>query len=118
MKVAIDTRHDTLEEALAVVALAFGSNGKGATSKPKRATKKATSGRKAPGRGAVLAEPEAASTVTEAASPSQANGSRRRAGAGKAAARKATVERTAAKNAPPKKSSTRKAAAHALRRSS
>jgi len=111
MKVAIDTRHDTLEEALAVVALAFGSNGKGATSKPKRPTKQATSRRKQRGRRAVSAEPEAASTATDAASPNQANSLRRRTGVGKTAARKATVKRTAAKHAPPKKSSTRKAAA-------
>src|SRR5215210_5341188 len=46
MKVAIDTRYDTLEEALAVVALAFETSAKRATSKPKRAAKQATSGRK------------------------------------------------------------------------
>ena len=49
MKVAIDTRYDTLEEALAVVALAFEASAKGATKKPKRADKNASS-RRRPGR--------------------------------------------------------------------
>ena len=44
MKIAIDTRHDTLEEALAVVALAFESSGKGPNSKANRPAKQATSG--------------------------------------------------------------------------
>ena len=57
MKVAIDTRYDTLEEALAVVALAFETSAKAATSKPKRADKKATSGRKPGRKRAAPAEP-------------------------------------------------------------
>ena len=80
MKVAIDTRYDTLEEALAVVALAFETSAKGATRKPKRAAKKATSGRKPGRKRAAPAEPKAADTATDAASPSETTGSRRRTG--------------------------------------
>jgi hypothetical protein len=69
MKVAIDTRYDTLEEALAVVALAFGTSTKGATRKPKPAAKKATSGRRPGGQRAALAETKAADTVAETATP-------------------------------------------------
>ena len=101
MKVSIDTRYDTLEEALAVVALAFEASAKGATRKPKSAAKKATSGRK-PGRqgAAPLAEPKAADTTTDAASPRETTGSRRRAGTRKTVARTATVANTATTNAP------------------
>ena len=111
MKVAIDTRYDTLEEALAVVALAFGTSAKGATRKPKRADKKATSGRRPGTQRATLAEPEAADTATDAASPSEATSPSRRAGTKRTVARKATVAKTATTNAPPKKSTSRKAVA-------
>ena len=104
MKVAIDTRYDTLEEALAVVALAFKTSTQGATRKPKHA---ATSGRGPRGQGAALAESEAADTATDMASPSE-TGSRRRAGATKSGARKTTAAKTATTNAPPKASTTRK----------
>ena len=111
MKVAIDTRYDTLEEALAVVALAFGTSAKGETRKPKRAARKATSSRR-PGReGAALAEPNAADTATDAASPSETTGPRRRAATRKSVARKATNAKTATTNAPARKSTTRKAVA-------
>jgi hypothetical protein len=111
MKVAIDTRYDTLEEALAVVALAFGTAAKGATRKPKPAPKKATSGRKPGGQGAALPEPIAADTATEAPSLRQTTGSRPRAGTRRTAPRQATVAKTATTKAPPKKSTTRKTAA-------
>jgi len=111
MKVSIDTRYDTLEEALAVVALAFGTSAVSATREPQRAAKKATSGRKPGGQRAALVEPKAADTATEMASPSEVAGSRHRAGAGKTAARKAAVAKTATTKARPKKSTTRKAVA-------
>jgi hypothetical protein len=108
MKVAIDTRYDTLEEALAVVALAFGTSTKGATRKPKPAAKKATSGRRPGGQRAALAETKAADTATATASPSETTDPTRRAGARKSPARKAPVAKTATPKAPPKKSTTRK----------
>jgi len=114
MKVAIDTRYDTLEEALAVVALAFGASAKDATRKPKRATRQATSGRKPGRQRAALAAPKAADTATDGASPSGTSGtsgSRRHAGTRRTVARKATVAKTATTNAPPKKSTSRKAVA-------
>jgi hypothetical protein len=111
MKVAIDTRYDTLEEALAVVALAFEASAKGATRKPTRAAKKPTSGRKPGRRGAALAEPKASDLARDAVSASETTGSRRRTGTRKTAARKATVAKTATTNAPPRKSTTRKAVA-------
>lgn len=113
MKVAIDTRYDTLEEALAVVALAFEASAKGATRKPKRADKKVTSGRKPGQRRSAPAEPKAPDTVTDAMSPSETTGSRRRTGTSKTAARKTTVAKGVTTNAPPKKSTTRKAVATA-----
>jgi hypothetical protein len=109
MKVAIDTRYDTLEEALAVVALAFGTSAKSATRKSKRGAKKATSGREPGGQSAAPAEPNAADTATDAASPRETTASRRRAGTRKTAARKATVAKTATPKAPPKQSTTGKA---------
>lgn len=111
MKVAIDTRYDTLEEALAVVALAFETSAKGATRKPKRAARKATSGRKPGRQRAALAEPKAADTATDAASPSGTTTSRPRTGARKTVAKKATVAKTATTKAPAKKSTSRKAVA-------
>jgi hypothetical protein len=108
MKVAIDTRYDTLEEALAVVALAFGTSTKGATRKPKPAAKKATSGRRPGGQRAALAETKAADTATATASPSETTDPTRRAGARKTAARKGTVAKAGTPKAPPKKSTTRK----------
>jgi hypothetical protein len=113
MKVAIDTRYDTLEEALAVVALAFEASAKGATRKPKRADKKVTSGRKPGRKSAAPAEPTAADRATDAVSPSETTGSRRRTATKKTAARKATVAKSATTDAPPKKSTTRKAVATA-----
>ena len=111
MKVAIDTRYDTLEEALAVVALAFEPSAKGAPRKPKRAAKQVRSGRK-PGRErAAPAEPKATDTATAAASPRETTDSEPRAGTRKAAARKATVAKTATTIPPPQKSTTRKAVA-------
>jgi hypothetical protein len=111
MKVAIDTRYDTLEEALAVVALAFETTAQGATKKPKRAAKQRTSGRKPGGRTAGPAEATAADSATDAVSPSKTTGSRRRTAAKKSAARRATVAKTVTTKAPPKKSTTRKAVA-------
>lgn len=111
MKVTFDTRHDTLEESLAVVALAFKSSGQGAASKPRRPAKQAAFGQTARGRRAGSAEPAAASTSTEAASSSEAKGSRRRAGTEKTAARESTAKRTPQKDAPITKSTTRKAVA-------
>jgi starch synthase len=113
MKVAIDTRYDTLEEALAVVALAFEASAKGATRKPKRADKKTTSGRKPGRKRAAPAEPKAPDMATDGVSPSETNGSRRRTATKTTAARKATVAKSATTNAPPKKSTTRKAVATA-----
>jgi hypothetical protein len=110
MKVAIDTRYDTLEEALAVVALAFGTSAKGATRKPKRAVKQATSGRKPGRQRAALGEPTA-DTATDAASTRETSDPRRRAGTRNTVARKATVAKTAMTNAPPQKSTSRKAVA-------
>jgi hypothetical protein len=110
MKVAIDTRYDTLEEALAVVALAFETSAKGATSKPKRAAKQAASGRKPGSQSSAVAEAKEAAATTDAASPSETTGSRRRTGTSKSAARKATVAKSAT-TAPPKKSTSRKAVA-------
>jgi len=111
MKVAIDTRYDTLEEALAVVALAFRASAQGATRKPKRSAKQAASGRKTGRRRAALAEPKAADTATSAAGagPSETTGLRPRAGTRKTLGQKAPVAKTATTNAPPKKSTTRKA---------
>ena len=113
MKVAIDTRYDTLEEALAVVALAFETSAVGATSKPKRADRKATSGRKPGRQPAGPAGAKAADSATDAVSPSETTGSRRRTATKKSAARKATAAKSATTKAPPKKSTTRKAVATA-----
>jgi hypothetical protein len=49
MKVTIDTRHDTLAKALAVVALAFRSNDQVATTKPKREAQKPAGARRGNG---------------------------------------------------------------------
>jgi hypothetical protein len=111
MKIAIDTRHDTLEEALAVVALAFESSGKGSTTKPEPPAKRAPSDRRARGPRATRAEPEAASTARQLGDHSEPNGSRRRVRNGKGTSRKATDTTTVAKDSPPKKSTARKAVA-------
>src|SRR5688500_15665197 len=80
MKVAIDTRYDTLEEALAVVTLAFGTSARGATRKPKRTAEQATSGRKPRRHRAAPAEPRAGDTATDTTSQGETTGPRRRAG--------------------------------------
>lgn len=84
MKVTIDTRHDTLEEALGVVTLAFGSNGKAATSKTRRQVERATSGRKQRGQ-------ESASRTVPEPAPTKA-------AASKAQLRTRTVTKNATAN--------------------
>jgi hypothetical protein len=108
MKVAIDTRYDTLEEALAVVTLAFGTSARGATRKPKRTAEQATSGRKPRRHRAAPAEPRAGDTATDTTSQGETTGPRRRAGT---VARQATVAQPATTNAPPEKPTRRKAVA-------
>jgi hypothetical protein len=111
MKVTIDTRHDTLEEALAVVTLAFGSNGKVSTLKPKRAAKRANSGRMQRGRSAVPTVPVGGSTLTESGSPVEGNGSSGQGATNSTAARTATAKRSARKKALTQTPTTRKAVA-------
>jgi hypothetical protein len=96
MKVSIDTRYDTLEEALAVVALAFEASAKREPGKPKRTGKQAASGRKPSRKTAAPAESTATETATDAVSPNETNGSRRRTATQKRTTRKAAASKASA----------------------
>ena len=110
MKIAIDTRHDTLEEALAVVALAFEASGQTGPKKAKRSAGRATSSRKTRRRRTAPAEADALSPGTESRSTTKPDGANRRANASKATPRKRADTSAVADESPSKRGKTRKAA--------
>jgi len=136
MRVTIDTRHDTLEEALAVIRLAF-AHGKGlgaakGTVEPTGPARRSRAGRSGGRRGsspaasvhngagaapatsdgsATQAAAEAAAAAVEDATPPRARASARKAPAKKTAASKGATKKAPAKKAPVKKAPVKKAAA-------
>jgi hypothetical protein len=136
MQVTIDTRHDTLEEALAVIQLAF-AHGKGlgaarGTVEPTGPARRNRAGRSGGRRGsspaarvrndagaapatsdgsAAQAAAEAAAAAVEDAAPSRAGASARKAPAKETAASKGATKKAPTKTAPVKKAAVKKAAA-------
>ena len=106
MKVSIDTRHDTLEEALAVVALAFGSNGKAATREA--ASRRETSGsRRRAGAGNTAAPKATVKTAITPKAPPKRSTTRKAVGKGPTTfgtgAEPGTATKAAASKAPASK---------------